>query len=214
MSTPASGPRSAVPSPATPPPTDPAERHLADPPDGAALLALERRSRLLGSGISTAQLVGAWRLDQLWSKQEAQRQEGVAALLRGLQACLAIELGDAGEPAPLLPSSSAPSSSAPSGSGPLQLRNSVQLGPVQLRFLGPGALRGRRPLLVFHFRRWQVLWGERVLASGQLTAPAPQRQPFFALIACQATDNGHGTAWLAARGRGGGLALWQRQPKP
>lgn len=166
----------------------------AEPPGGAALLALERRSRQLGSGISATELMGEWRLDQLWSKREARPQEGAAGLLRGLQASLAIEPGDA--------------DSLQQGNG-LNLRNSVQLGPLQLRFLGPGMLQGRRPLLVFCFTRWQLVWGERVLASGQLAAPAPQRQPFFALIACSTGDNASGTAWLAARGRGGGLALWR-----
>lgn len=186
MTTPAPRSRSA----ATPSP--------ADPPDGAALLALERRSRQLGSGINASELMGEWRLDQLWSKREARPQEGAAGLLRGLQACLAIESGDA--------------ASLQQGYS-LKLRNSVQLGPLQLRFLGPGTLRGRRPLLVFCFTLWQLVWGERVLASGRLATPAPQRQPFFALIACSAGDNASGTAWLAARGRGGGLALWRCQQR-
>jgi hypothetical protein len=191
---PAPRPSSAPPSPSTPPPADPAEGLPADPPDGAALLTLERRSRQLGSGISADHLVGEWRLDQLWSKREARPQESAAALLRGLQACLAIEPGDA---------DAVPNS--------LRLQNSVQLGPVQLRFLGPGELRGRRPLLVFHFSLWQLVWGERVLASGQLAEPAPQRQPFFALITSSAAADASNPAWLAARGRGGGLALWRRQ---
>jgi hypothetical protein len=190
MTTPASRSASGLP---------PTPRPPADAPQGAELLELERRSRQLGSGISADQLVGEWRLDQLWSKRETSPQEGAAALLRGLQACLAIELRDAHGGA---------SGDTPNG---LQLRNSVQLGPVQLRFLGPGELRGRRPLLVFRFSLWQLVWGERVLASGQLAEPAPRRQPFFALIACSAAANESGTAWLAARGRGGGLALWRRQ---
>lgn len=162
-------------------------------PTGPELLALEQRSRRQGSGIRAAELAGVWRLDQLWSKREASPQGGAAGLLRGLQASLAIAVsgGDG------------------AGAATLQLRNSVQLGPLQLRFLGPGELRGRRPLLVFSFSCWQLAWGERVLASGQLAAPAPQRQPFFALIACNAGSS----PWLAARGRGGGLALWRREPE-
>ncbi len=156
-------------------------------PTGEELLALERRSRQQGSGISAADLVGVWRLDQLWGKRGASPQAGAAALLRGLQACLAIE--------------------AESGGG-LRLRNSVQLGPLELRFLGPGLLRGARPLLEFRFESWQLGWGERRLAGGALAPPEPRRMPFFALIACGHTA-GEGR-WLAARGRGGGLALWRR----
>ena len=156
-------------------------------PTGEELLRLERRSRQQGSGIGSAELVGVWQLDQLWAKRDASPQASAAALLRGLQARLSIE--------------------ADNGGG-LQLRNSVQLGPLELRFLGPGVLRGRRPLLEFGFERWQLGWGTRVLTSGRLAAPEPRRRPFFALIACsQAGGDG---AWLAARGRGGGLALWRR----
>ena len=152
-------------------------------PTGEELLRLERRSRQQGSGIGSAELVGVWQLDQLWAKRDASPQASAAALLRGLQARLSIE--------------------ADNGGG-LQLRNSVQLGPLELRFLGPGVLRGRRPLLEFGFERWQLGWGTRVLTSGRLAAPEPRRRPFFALIA--AGEDG----WLAARGRGGGLALWRR----
>ncbi len=156
-------------------------------PTGEELLHLERRSRQQGSGIGSAELVGVWQLDQLWGKRDASPQASAAALLRGLQASLSIEADNGGR---------------------LQLRNSVQLGPLELRFLGPGVLRGRRPLLEFCFERWQLGWGTRVLANGRLAAPERRRRPFFALIACsQAGGDG---AWLAARGRGGGLALWRR----
>ncbi len=135
-------------------------------PTGEELLHLERRSRQQGSGIGSAELVGVWQLDQLWGKRDASPQASAAALLRGLQARLSIEADNGGR---------------------LQLRNSVQLGPLELRFLG---------------------WGTRVLANGRLAAPERRRRPFFALIACsQAGGDG---AWLAARGRGGGLALWRR----
>lgn len=163
-------------------------------PDGPELLTLEQRSRRQGSGIGTGDLAGVWRLDALWSKRGAAPLTGAAALLRSLQASLAIEVDSQGE---------------------LHLRNSVQLGPLQLRFLGPGQLRGRRPLLVFCFERWQLGWGRQVWAAGALAKPAPQRQPFFALIACGQTSNGEAAQhWLAARGRGGGLALWRRSGSP
>ena len=165
-------------------------------PDGPQLLELERRSRQLGSGIGAAELAGTWRLEALWSKRLAEPQTSAAALLRQLQASLCIA-------APQQP-----------GEPPrLELRNSVQLGPLQLCFVGPGELRGRRPLLAFQFTRWHLSWGHRLLLQGALAAPAAQRQPFFALIACgQACHGGGPCRWLAARGRGGGLALWCQGP--
>jgi hypothetical protein len=154
------------------------------------LLALERRSRSHGSGVTAADLAGAWRFDRLWSRRGAEPQPAAAALLRGLQACLVIEAGDAGQ---------------------LSLCNSVRLGVLQLRFEGPGELRGRRPLLVFRFDRWQLLVAGRVLLQGSLAPPPERRQPFFALIGQGRTEAAgqSATHWLAARGRSGGLALWR-----
>jgi hypothetical protein len=175
----------AAPSPNTAPPQS------SQLPDGARLLTLEDHSRRHGSGVTAADLVGAWRFDRLWSRRGAEPQPGAAALLRSLQACLAIEA---------------------SGEGQLRLCNSVRLGALQLRFEGPGELRGRRPLLVFRFERWQLLLAGRVLLQGSLAPPAQRRQPFFALIGQGRSEvaGQPATAWLAARGRGGGLALWQR----
>lgn len=156
-------------------------------PDGPAILELERRSRSQGSGLTATDLEGSWLLSQLWSRQQA-RPLAAAALLRPLAATLELH---------------------PSSDGAVAVTNSVQLGRLQLRFDGAGTLRGRRPLLVFWFERLQLLWGERVLLQKALQRPEPRALPFFALIATGRQGDG---AWLVARGRGGGLALWQRAP--
>ena len=63
-------------------PTRPARPELS----GGEVLALERRSRSLGSGLTRERVQGCWRLDQLWSKHQAQPQAPTAALLRALRA--------------------------------------------------------------------------------------------------------------------------------
>jgi hypothetical protein len=105
-------------------------------------------------------------------------------LLRAVQARLEIGVGEAGE-------------------GELALCNAVSLGPLELRFRGVGHLQGSRPLLQFSFQQLQISLGGRVLFQKAIPSPAPQRLPFFALIARDPSG------WLAARGRGGGLALWR-----
>ncbi|MCS5699262.1 hypothetical protein NZK32_09450 [Cyanobium sp. FGCU-52] len=155
-------------------------------PDGAALLALERQVRRSGSGLAGDQLAGVWRLQQVWPRSGSRPTGFAAALLRGLAATLEIR------PA----------------ADRLALVNSVRLGPLELRFEGEGVLEGRRPLLVFGFERCRLRAGERDLFSRSLPAPDPRRRPFFALIGSGSTPVG--SAWLAARGRGGGLALWCR----
>lgn len=163
-------------------PTRPARPELS----GGEVLALERRSRSLGSGLTRERVQGCWRLDQLWSKHQAQPQAPTAALLRALQATLAI-------------------SPSPEGDG-LAVLNSVQLGALQLSFSGEGQLRGRRPLLEFWFTQLEVrcrnhtLWRQAIAGP-----PEPRKRPFFALIAREGEGE---SGWLLARGRGGGLALW------
>ncbi|MFM9047851.1 MAG: hypothetical protein ACKOOH_09410, partial [Cyanobium sp.] len=156
-------------------------------PDGPALLEMERHSRSEGSGLRVGDLIGRWRLDQLWGKGRSRPSSFSAALLRSLAARLEIAPG------------------APAEN--LRLGNAVNLGALELRCEGDGQLQGRRPLLVFWFERLQLRLGGMVLLERPLPRPQEKRLPFFELIAAERTGEG----WLAARGRGGGLALWRRE---
>lgn len=169
------------------------------PPDGTRLLELERTARRSGCGIAAEQLLGRWNLVQTWPRRGGEPPASVAsALLRALQAQLAFERP-------------APAGEQDIASAPLLIRNSVRLGPVELRFCGEARLAGKRPLLVFDFERLQLRLGSANLLDLPLPRKDPfaERQaaalPFFALIA-----GGSNSGWLAARGRGGGLALWIR----
>lgn len=172
-------------------------------PSGDGLLALERQGRRDGTGLGPTDLLGCWQLDQVWPKGRRRPDPVSGLLLRGLGARLEIRSGGeaaaAGAAATLAPAADAP---------PLQLRNAVTLGPLELRFEGPGWLQGRRPLLLFRFESLELRLGGRLLLSRALPSPPPQRLPFFALIRRDPAG------WLAARGRGGGLALWRLAPQP
>ena len=93
----------------------------------------------------------------------------------------------------------------------------MRLGALELRFTGAGRLRGARPLLEFWFERLELRLGSALLLARPLAPMEPRRLPFFALIGASrpgassglAPDPGADPAWLAARGRGGGLALWR-----
>jgi hypothetical protein len=150
-------------------------------PSGAELLHQERRARRGGSGLGASDLHGVWELDQLWPKGSVRPAAFSALLLRGLHARLEISADGDG----------------------LALCNAVRLGPLELRFRGPGWLVGSRPLLQFLFRSLEISLAGRIVLRRSLPDPPAQRMPFFALIAR------HPCGWLAARGRGGGLALWQ-----
>ncbi len=167
----------------------------ADLPDGEELRRRERQARSGGSDLDTAALVGRWRFQQVWPRAGGAPRASVAALLRSLDASLEIGPGPARSPA---------------DAQPLRLANRVALGAVELRFDGAGTLSGPRPLLRFWFARWQLRLAGRTLLGGALPRPEQRRLPFFALIARGTTPGG--TTWLAARGRGGGLALWCLDP--
>ena len=150
-------------------------------PDAQALLALEREARSTGTGLTATHLLGSWQLQLVWSKGSNRASAFSGWLLRGLSARLEIDRDADG----------------------LLLSNAVNLGLLELRFRGRGRLLGKRPLLQFSFDQMQLSLAGRCVLQRALPAPAPQRLPFFALI--QRDPAG----WLAARGRGGGLALWR-----
>ena len=155
-------------------------------PSGSQLLSLESLARQQGTGLDATDLVGCWMLHQVWSKGNAAANGLSSALLRSLGARLVL---------------------APSEvDGHLLIGNAINLGALQLRFSGQGRLIGKRPLLQFSFDSLMLSIGGQTLLQQSLPPVSARRLPFFALI-CR-DDAG----WLAARGRGGGLALWQLEP--
>ncbi|MEB3319286.1 MAG: hypothetical protein VKO39_14250 [Cyanobacteriota bacterium] len=157
-------------------------------PEASSLQALELRSRRQGSGLGRDDLLGDWRLERVWSKGRSQPSQAAGGVLRALTARLGIHLA---------------------ADGGMLLSNSIALGPLKLCFDGTAALQGRRPLLMFQFHTLRLSVAEHTLWTRSLPMLAKGQAPFFALIASQPT--GHGPRWLAARGRGGGLALWLRE---
>ena len=148
---------------------------------GNDLLTRERQVRTEGSGINADDVIGCWQLQTIWPKGQSDANTLSGWLLRSLGACLEISLDDDKQ---------------------LRLRNAVNLGALALQFSGPGELGGGRPLLSFHFEHVRLTLGAITLLQRSLPAPPAKRKPFFALI------HRDSSGWLAARGRGGGLALW------
>jgi len=179
-------------------------------PSGDELEALEQVARRKGSGLESEELTGLWRLERVWSRGQRQPSPLAGVALRALGASLRIEAEPNTEPnsQPDAGPDKGPNSGPDTGLRPhpgLKLTNAVQLGPLELRFQGPGWLEGRRPLLRFQFDRLEIRAGQRLLLQRSLPAPDPRRGAFFALIASGAEGR-----WLAARGRSGGLAVWRR----
>ncbi|MBT67522.1 MAG: hypothetical protein CMN98_10360 [Synechococcus sp. NP17] len=148
------------------------------------LNARESAVRLEGTGLKGSDLMGCWQLQTVWSKGSQTANPFNSWMLRSLDARLEIEEGSGED------------------GHDLHLCNAVNLGPIELKFQGPGSLKGKRPLLVFHFDSVMLRIAGVVMLNKKLAVPPANRAPFFALI--ERNPDG----WLAARGRGGGLALW------
>lgn len=91
--------------------------------------------------------------------------------------------------------------------------NQVQVGPVLLRFTGPAHYLGKKNLLAFDFTHLQLGVMGKTVYSGSVPGRKIRTQdlssqtigtlPFFAFFLMKPD-------FIAARGRGGGLALWVR----
>lgn len=165
----------------------------------AALLAAEAAAKRPRPTLATADLVGTWQLCFTAPNKPRYRQGeptgGGFYLPRLGRATLRF--------------------SAEAGTDPgetLGIQNQLEVGGLALRFQGPARLQQPQNLLVFTFNQVSVRLGNRVLLQrpiDQKNAAQPfaerpvGRLPFFALFALTPTT-------LAARGRGGGLALWRR----
>jgi hypothetical protein len=94
-----------------------------------------------------------------------------------------------------------------------QISNQVQVAGLTLRFTGPAKYLDRKNLLAFDFTQIQVRMGDRTLYSGGFRGGKKKNEafdqlpiaqlPFFAFFLVTPD-------FIAARGRGGGLALWLR----
>ncbi|MBW4472482.1 MAG: hypothetical protein KME45_19230 [Stenomitos rutilans HA7619-LM2] len=88
--------------------------------------------------------------------------------------------------------------------------NQVEVGPVLLRFTGPAHYLGKKNLLAFDFTHVQLTVLSKAIYNGavpgrkvtqNIYAQSARSLPFFAFFRVTPT-------LIAARGRGGGLALW------
>lgn len=169
-------------------------------PDGrtvtAALLQLERTTKQDKQAIPAAALLGTWRLCFSAGKQ-AKFQSG--------------EPTGSGFYVPKLAIARISFTRSDESEDSLAIANELNVGPLAIRFTGPARYPGKKNLLVFNFTHLQVrCFGLTVYSgavgskqrSGQPFADTPvAKLPFFAFFA--ATED-----YIAARGRGGGLAIW------
>lgn len=165
-----------------------------------ALLDAERQAKNSPQPLSTDRLLGTWRLRFTAPKKPAYKAgepSGNGFYVPSMVRATLSFCEDAEQPQRLC------------------IQNQLQIGGLKLRFTGPAKLLPKKHLLAFDFTKLQLLVGTLTLLrlpvrgrgpNGENFEKVPVGQlPFFAFFA--ANDS-----YIAARGRGGGLALWRKQP--
>ena len=95
-----------------------------------------------------------------------------------------------------------------------EIGNQIQLGTFLLKLTGPAQYLGKKNLVAFDFTQMQISLFSRTIYNGKIRSGKNKgnnfyeqsiaKLPFFAFFLI--TEN-----FIAARGRGGGLALWIRE---
>ena len=165
-----------------------------------ALLSQERQAKKNGPVIGSDDIVGTWQLRFTAAKKPTYKSGQPTSHGVFVPAVVRATLQFTQE------------ADRPTGLG---IQNQLQLGMLKLRFNGPAKILPQKNLLAFNFERLQILFGHLVvfslpLRAGRSGAPAFEtvpvgELPFFAFFAF--TED-----YIAARGRGGGLALWGQIP--
>jgi hypothetical protein len=160
-----------------------------------ALLMTEQQTKRQHQTIPIAALLGTWRLQFTAPKKPTYK---------------AGQLVGKGFYVPKVATATlafSPDADRPDG---LTIQNQLQVGALRLRFIGPAKLLAKKNLLAFDFVRLQLFLGKlRILNLSLNSSTSPEtfaqtpvgKLPFFSFFAAE-------PHYLAARGRGGGLALW------
>lgn len=166
-----------------------------------ALLQAEKSAKQKRLNYNFESLLGKWRLCFATGTKKA-RERGGIILGKGLYVPKLATIYISFSP------------NLESGAGKGEIGNQVQLGPILLKLRGPAHYLGKKNLLAFDFNYMFIsLFGRsiynRPIRSGKVptedfyTQPIA-KLPFFAFFLV--TED-----FIAARGRGGGLALWIRE---
>jgi hypothetical protein len=165
----------------------------------SALLGVEKLAKQTKLDIPITDLLGEWQLSFATGAKKSKNRAG-------------IRLGKGYYFPQFIPASISftPDTTTPQTG---EIANQVDVGLIRIKLTGPYKYLGKKNLLAFDFVNFEVQILDRIIYQGKM----PKKQkvdrdfvgksiaelPFFSFIS--ASNNG-----IAARGRGGGLALWVR----
>ncbi len=167
-----------------------------------ALLQAEKAAKQQRLTYTFDSLMGSWRLGFVTGTRKARRRGGIV-LGRGFYLPRVV-------PAQISFSRQSPT---PPSSGLGEISNQIQFGPLLFKLTGPAQYLGKKNILAFDFTQMRLcLFGHTVyrgdFRGGTQTEDfyhqSITKLPFFAFFLVSQD-------FIAARGRGGGLALWIRE---
>lgn len=171
----------------------------------AALLQVEKAAKQHRHSYPLAALLGDWQLGFTTTGKVTLRQ-GVVTQSRGFYLPRLIQAQISFIPVPPPPES-------PGIEPDLAMRNQLRMGPLSFQVEGPARYLAPRNLLAFDVNRAQLRVGGLPLYQGAFPNRRAQtgsfqncplaQLPFFSFFWVTSTA-------IAARGRGGGLAIWVR----
>ncbi|MFG6098404.1 hypothetical protein SPB21_24355 [Leptothoe sp. ISB3NOV94-8A] len=167
------------------------------PPATDLVAALQTTEKRIKHSYSLTDLVGTWRLCFITGTKKTRQKAGVAlGAGRYLPKIIKIQLNY----------------QATADDQGL-VKNSVSLGQLKLELTGPVKFWHKARCLAFDFTQIQIVLGGLTLYKGRMRPEAADQEFFQQSLKEQAffkyfwvTETG-----IAARGRGGGLALWYRE---
>ncbi|HEY9805075.1 MAG TPA: hypothetical protein V6D04_00785 [Candidatus Obscuribacterales bacterium] len=175
-----------------------------------ALLETEKASKQQKPRYALSDLTGEWRLCFITGTRKTRQRAGVVlGAGRYLPSLVQISLSYAVSPVAATDSTSQ-NLSYEAG----RVSNQVQLGLLQMRLSGPTKLLSKNNILAFDFTRIALQLSEVSLYNGTVRGGATSEANFYqARVGEQAFFNYFLVQQeiIAARGKGGGLALWGRQ---
>ena len=149
------------------------------------LKLLEKNSQNNGSGIVYEELLGIWNFQYVWGKESDEIKNITSSILQVLSAKLELKKKNKEDQLNF------------------EIKNSINLGLLNIIFIGSAELKGLRPLLTFYFEELKISFSNFPIFNKELKKPEDKKMPFFSLVGISTKDK-----WMCARGRGGGLAIW------
>ncbi|MBV6624846.1 MAG: hypothetical protein KI793_18285 [Rivularia sp. (in: Bacteria)] len=179
------------------------QNKLAKPPASEevvkALIAAEKAAKQTKTSYNYSQLIGNWRLGFITGTKKTRQRAGVV-------------LG-AGKFLPKLVKIQLSYSKSEDGSEKGNVENSVQFGLLKIVLSGPVQFWSKKNILAFDFTKMQLSLSGLKLYQGYIRGGEDREKSFYQQTLKQQAfftyfliaDN-----YIAARGKGGGLALWVR----